>query len=50
LRDLRGLTKDVAIIGAGDHAEIWDAAAWAKVDAEETTPENIAAIMAEFGI
>ena len=48
LRDYAALTKEVAIIGVGDHAEIWDAAKWAEVDAIETTPENIAAAMEEL--
>jgi len=48
LRDYAELQKEVAIIGAGRHAEIWDATKWAKVDAEETTPENIAAVMEEL--
>ena len=45
LRDFAKLTKEVAIIGAGNHAEIWDAEKWAAIDAVETTPENIAAVM-----
>ena len=48
LRDYAELTKDVAIVGVGDHAEIWDAAKWAEVDAIEATPENIAAAMEEL--
>ena len=48
LRDYARLTKDVSIIGVGDHAEIWDAVAWAKKEAEEVTPENIAAAMDEL--
>ncbi len=28
LRDYAGLGRDVAVIGAGSRAEIWDAAAW----------------------
>ncbi|MCL2842017.1 MAG: division/cell wall cluster transcriptional repressor MraZ [Oscillospiraceae bacterium] len=48
LRDYAELQKEVAIIGAGRHAEIWDAAKWAEIDAVETTPENIAAVMEEL--
>ena len=48
LRDYAGLSKDVAIIGAGNHAEIWDAAKWTEIDALETTPENLAAVMEEL--
>ena len=48
LRNLIGLEKEVTIIGAGNRAEIWDAEKWAKKDAEETTLENIAAVMEEL--
>ena len=48
LRDYAKLTKDVAIVGVGDHTEIWDAARWAEVSAIETTPENIAAALEEL--
>lgn len=48
LRDYAGLSKEVAIIGVGDHAEIWDAASWAEVDSIEATPENIEAAMDEL--
>lgn len=48
LRDYAELQKEVSIIGAGRHAEIWDAAKWAEIDAVETTPENIAAVMEEL--
>lgn len=30
LRSYAGLDRDVVVIGAGDRAEIWDAAAWQK--------------------
>lgn len=48
LREYAMLSKDITIIGAGDHAEIWDAACWAKESKEETTPENIAAALEEL--
>ena len=48
LRNFAGLTKDVAIVGAGNHAEIWDAEKWAAKDAQEATLENIAAVMEEL--
>jgi len=48
LREFAELKKDVAIVGSGNHAEIWDADKWAEVTAVETTPENIAAMMEEF--
>ena len=28
LREFAGLTKDVVVIGADDHCEIWDKAEW----------------------
>ena len=48
LRDFAGLTKEVAVVGSGDYAEFWDAAAWAAVDTIETTPENIADVFMEL--
>jgi len=48
LREFAELKKDVAIVGSGSHAEIWDADKWAQVVAQEATPENIAAVMEEF--
>ncbi|WP_261623121.1 division/cell wall cluster transcriptional repressor MraZ [Nesterenkonia marinintestina] len=36
LREYAGLDRDVAVIGAGDRAEIWDAASWeAYMEAKE---------------
>lgn len=48
LRDFAGLTKEVAVVGSGECAEFWDAAAWAVVDTIETTPENIADVFMEL--
>lgn len=48
LRDFAGLTKEVAVVGSGECAEFWDAAAWAAVDTIETTPENIADVFMEL--
>ena len=48
LRDFAGLTKNVAVVGAGECAEIWDADAWNAVDVTETTPENIAEVFTEL--
>jgi len=37
LRTYAGLTKDCVVIGAGDHVEIWDAAAWERyLDEQES--------------
>ncbi len=35
LREYAGLERDVAVIGAGSRAEIWDAEAWEKYLAEQ---------------
>ena len=48
LRDFAGLTKEVAVVGSGECAEFWDAAAWAAVETIETTPENIADVFMEL--
>lgn len=48
LRDFAGLTKNVTIIGANNHAELWDSEAWNALAAQELSPENIAAVMEEL--
>ena len=48
LRDYAGLTKNVTVVGCNKHAELWDAAAWDEINAVETTPENISAVMEEL--
>ena len=48
LRDYAGFTKNVTVVGCNNHAELWDSEAWSAVYAEETTPENIAAVMEEL--
>jgi MraZ protein len=48
LRDYAGFTKNVTVVGCNNHAELWDSAAWSAVYSEETTPENIAAVMEEL--
>lgn len=35
LRDYAGLTKDVVVIGAFDHVEVWDQAEWAAYSASQ---------------
>ena len=42
------MTKSVTVVGCNNHAELWDSEAWAAVFAEETKPENIAAVMEEL--
>ena len=49
LRAYAGLEKDVTVIGVSNRAEIWDAERWAKVEAEELNPENLASVMEELG-
>ncbi len=46
LRRYAGLDRDVAVVGAGSHAEIWDAGAWETylaehVDAYSDTAEEV---------
>ena len=48
LRDYANLVKNVTVIGCNNHAELWDSEAWERVYAEETSPENIAAVMEEL--
>ena len=48
LRDFAGLDKHVTVVGCNNHAEFWDSDAWNDVNAIETTPENIAAVMEEL--
>ena len=48
LREYAGFTKSVTVVGCNKHAEFWDSAAWNEVFAQETTPENIAAVMEEL--
>jgi len=48
LRDFAGLQKEVTVIGSNNHAEFWDTEKWENLDASETTPENIQAVMEEF--
>lgn len=48
LRDFAGLTKNVTVVGSNNHAEFWDSDSWSAVNAVETTPENIAAVMEEL--
>ncbi len=47
LREHAGLEKDVAVIGVGNHAEIWDARAWQEKNAS-LRAGPIAAIMEEL--
>ena len=48
LRDYAGLEKSVTVVGCNNHAELWDSDSWRSVYEQETTPENIAAVMEEL--
>lgn len=48
LRDFAGLSKNVTVVGCNNHAEFWDSDSREAVNAIETTPENIAAVMEEL--
>ena len=48
LRDWAGLAKNVTVVGCNNHAELWDSDTWHEVFAEETSPENIAAVLEEL--
>ena len=48
LKTYAGITKDVAIIGVHNRAEIWDLDTW-KASDEEMTPEKMAEIMESLG-
>jgi len=50
-REFAGLTRDVVVAGVADHIEIWDAAAWAAYQQENTsTIEDAAEQLARSGI
>ena len=49
LREYAGLKQEVMFIGLGNHAEIWDADAYQRLENETLTPENLAAVMEELG-
>lgn len=48
LREYAGLTKTVSVVGCNNHAEFWNPEVWSKVFAEESTAENLAAVMEEL--
>ena len=43
-----GFGKNVTVVGCNNHAELWDSEAWNEINAFETTPENISAVMEEL--
>lgn len=48
LREYAHLSKNVAVIGCNNHAEIWDDERWQKLSESEITPENIASVMDDW--
>lgn len=48
LREYANLTKNITVLGCNNHAELWDSDTWAAICEQETTPENIAAVMEEL--
>lgn len=48
LREFAGLTKEVTIIGASNHAEIWDSGKWTDYN-EGITDDRVMAAMEELG-
>ncbi len=48
LRDFAGLSKNVAVIGCDDHAELWDSDNWSPVHCDEINTEYIALVMKEL--
>ena len=48
LRDWAGYDKNVTVVGCNNHAELWASEAWQQVFEQETSPENIAAVMEEL--
>lgn len=48
LREYAGLEKELVIIGAGDHAEIWNSETWNGYMSEEST-DNMVETLMEFG-
>ncbi len=49
LRDFASLDKNVAVVGNGECAQLWNEETWDEVDSVETTPENIAQVLEELG-
>lgn len=48
LRKFAELEKNVTVVGSNNHAEFWNTDLWMEIDCNETTPENIAAVMEEL--
>ena len=48
LREWAGLEKTVTVVGCNNHAELWNSDSWKAILEEETTPENIAAVLEDL--
>ena len=48
LRDFAELSKSVTIVGFNNRAELWDSESYVGIKEEETSPDNIRAVMEEF--
>lgn len=48
LRAYAGIKKDVTIIGCNNHAEFWNSDEWKTVFENETTAENLTAVLEEL--
>ena len=48
LREWAGLEKNVTVVGCNNHAELWNSESWRAILEEETSPENIAAVLEEL--
>lgn len=49
LRDYAGLEKDVTIIGAGTHLEIWNSESWSKAQSN-INPDDFLSLMSNIGL
>lgn len=48
LKEYAGIEKNVTVIGAGDHAEIWDEKLWA-AESEKTAEDDMASMLIGLG-
>jgi len=48
LRDKVGLKKDVSVVGIGTFVQLWDSEKFKQINEQESTSENLAAIMDEL--
>ena len=48
LREHAKLMKNVTVVGVNNHAELWSSDVWDATCADESSPENIAAVMEEL--